>query len=123
VRFLVDECLHTSLLDSAHKEGHAADHVNYLGLGGFTDRKLMAVILGQDYTFVTNNRSDFLTLYGNVTLQAGLIVIVPNVNPDRQRRLFEAALKHIGQRQIVNTVIEVTYYQGANIRCHEYSWP
>jgi hypothetical protein len=82
----------------------------------------MAIILGQDYTFVTNNRSDFLALYGNVSLHAGLIVIVPNVSPDRQRKLFEAALVHIGQRAIVNTVVEVTY-QGAGIRCHEYRWP
>ena len=122
MRQQVGECLHTSLLDSAHAEGLAADHVNYLGLGGFTERRLMAVILGQDYTFATNNRSDFLALYGKVSLHAGLIVIVPNVNPDRQRRLFEAALKHIGQREIVNTVVEVAF-QGASIRCQEYHWP
>ena len=43
MKLLVDECLHTSLLDLAHAAGHAADHVNYLGLGGTTDRKLIAV--------------------------------------------------------------------------------
>jgi hypothetical protein len=37
VKFLVDECLHNSLLELAHKAGHAADHVNYLGLASFKD--------------------------------------------------------------------------------------
>ena len=45
-------------------QGHTADHVNYLGLGGLKDWQLMGTIRHQDYTFVTNNRSDFLALHG-----------------------------------------------------------
>lgn len=71
VRFLIDECLHTSLLKLAHEAGHIADHVNYLGLGSSKDWALMKVILDQDYTFVTNNRTDFLALYGRLQLHAG----------------------------------------------------
>jgi len=56
VKLLIDECLHTSLRDIAHAEGHMADHVNYLGLGGLKDWELMSRILEKDYTFVTNNR-------------------------------------------------------------------
>jgi uncharacterized protein DUF5615 len=77
---------------------HLADHVNYLGLGSSKDRQLMATIRAQDYTFVTNNRSDFLALHGQETLHAGVIIIVPSVTPARQRELFSAALKHIGAR-------------------------
>jgi predicted nuclease of predicted toxin-antitoxin system len=121
LKFLIDECLHTSLVELAHAAGgHAADHVNYLGLGSSKDWQLMALVVEQDYTFVTNNRSDFLALYDQAPLHARLIIIIPNVVPDRQRQLFDAALKHIGQGEIINSVIEVEYF-GAEVRCTEYS--
>jgi hypothetical protein len=88
-------CLHTSLVELAHAVGHAADNVNYLGLGGLKDCKLMGTIRQQDYTFVTNNRSDFLALHGREPLRAGVIIIVPSVTPVCQRELFSATLKHI----------------------------
>jgi hypothetical protein len=52
VKLLIDECLHTSLVEPANAAGHVADHVNYLGLGCSKDRQLMATIRAQDYTFV-----------------------------------------------------------------------
>ncbi len=122
VKLLVDECLHTSLVELAHATGHAADHVNYLGLGGSKDWQLMATIRTQDYTFVTNNRSDFLALHGREPLHAGVIIIVPSVTPVRQRELFSAALQHIGARDLTNTVLEVKYV-GDRIQCSEYSLP
>ena len=70
VKLLIDECLHTSLVEIAHAAGHLADHVNYLGLGSSKDWQLMATIRSQDYTFVTNNRSDFLALHGQEPLHA-----------------------------------------------------
>jgi predicted nuclease of predicted toxin-antitoxin system len=91
-KLLVDECLHVSLVDLARAAGRVADHVNYLGLRGFKDWKLIAFVLKHDYTFVTNNRSDILELYKNAPLHAGLIIIVPNVTPARQRESFQAAL-------------------------------
>ena len=108
-KLLIDECLHTSLLEFAHAAGHVADHVNHLGLGSSKDRELMRLILEHDYTFVTNNRSDFLALYRGAQLHAGLVVIVPNVRPLLQRELFQALLSFIGQRDLVNTVVEVEY--------------
>jgi predicted nuclease of predicted toxin-antitoxin system len=77
-----------------------ADHVNYLGLGGLKDWELMSRILENDYTFVTNNRSDFLDLHGQEALHPGVIIIVPNVTPDLQQELFRAVLKHIGTRDL-----------------------
>ena len=93
MKLLIDECLHTSLVEVAHAVGHVADHVNYLGLGSSKDWQLMATIRAEDYTFVTNNRCDFLVLHGKEPLHAGVIIIVPNATPVRQRELFAAALK------------------------------
>jgi predicted nuclease of predicted toxin-antitoxin system len=122
VKLLIDECLHTSLRDIAHAAGHIADHVNYLGLGGLKDWELMSRILENDYTFVTNNRSDFLDFHGQEALHPGVIIIVPNVTPDLQQELFRAALKHIGARDLTNTVVEVKYAR-SRIECSEYVLP
>jgi predicted nuclease of predicted toxin-antitoxin system len=122
VKLLIDECLPTSLVQVAHSAGHLADHVNYLGLGSSKDWQLMATIRAQEYTFVTNNRSDFLALHGQEPLHAGVIIIVPSVAPARQRELFSAALKHVGARDLTNTVVEVRY-AGTRIECSEYALP
>lgn len=82
----------------------------------------MRAIREQDYTFVTNNRSDFLDLHGREPLHAGVIVIVPNVIPSQQRELFAAALKHIGTRDTTNTVVEVRFVKD-EIQCSEYELP
>jgi len=121
-KLLIDECLHTSLLGLAHVAGRTADHVNYLGLGGFKDWELMSLVLEKDYTLVTNNRLDFLDMYRRAPLHAGLVVIVPNVKPVLQRELFQAALGYIGQRELVNSVVEVEYC-GSGIVCRQYPMP
>jgi predicted nuclease of predicted toxin-antitoxin system len=90
VKRLVDECLHTSLVELANAAGHVADHVNYLGLGNSKDWQLMAIIRQQDYTFVRNIRPDFLYLYEQEPLQTGVIIIVPSVIPLRQRNYAPA---------------------------------
>lgn len=122
MKLLIDECLHTSLVEVAHAAGHTADHVNFLGLGGYKDWKLMARIREQEYTLVTNNRADFLGLHGKEALHPGVIVIVPNVSPTAQRDLLTAALKHIGTRDLTNTIVEVRY-AGKQIICAQYLLP
>jgi predicted nuclease of predicted toxin-antitoxin system len=118
-KLLIDECLHTSLLALAYASGHIADHVTYLGLGSSKDRELVKFSVERDYTFVTNNRSDFLALYRRTPLHAGLVIIVPNVKPALQRQLFETALGLISKRDLVNTVIEVAY-SDEQIECRQY---
>jgi hypothetical protein len=44
------------------------------------------------------------------------------VTPLRQRELFSAALKHIGARDLTNTVVEVNY-AGSEIVCSDYALP
>ena len=121
-KLLIDECLHTSLLELAHTAGHIADHVTYLDLGSSKDWELVKLVVERDYTFVTNNRTDFLALYRRTQLHAGLVIIVPNIKPALQRQLFEAVLHLIGERDLVNTVIEVGY-SGEEVECRQYPLP
>jgi predicted nuclease of predicted toxin-antitoxin system len=121
-KLLIDECMHTSLVELAQLAGHVTDHVNYLGLSGSKDWRLMKVIKEREYTLVTNNRSDFLALFTREAFHAGLIVIVPSVPPPQQRELFRAALKHVGKRDLLNTVVEVDY-RGSAIECREHVFP
>ena len=82
----------------------------------------MEILIERDDTFVTNNRFDFLTLYKKEAFHAGLVVIVPNVTPARQRDLFNAVLDHVGSRELINTVIEVSFGH-QKIECVEYAYP
>jgi predicted nuclease of predicted toxin-antitoxin system len=122
MRILIDECLHTSLVTAAHDAGYVCDHVNFLGLGGYKDWQLMAKIRDEEYTFVTNNRTDFAALYGREGLHAGLVIIIPNVVPSRQRELFRTALAHIGDRDLINAILEIDV-AGDSATCREYPYP
>ena len=97
MRFLIDECLHESLVGVARGAGFEASHVNHLGLSGKKDWELARRIVADEFTFVTNNRVDFIRLFAKMDLHAGLIVIVPNAVPSLQRALFEAAILHLGE--------------------------
>jgi predicted nuclease of predicted toxin-antitoxin system len=88
MRFLIDECLHESLVGLAQAVGFETTHVNYLGLSGRPDWALAERIMKDEFTFVTNNRADFIRLFGKIHLHPGLIVLVPNVVPSLQRALF-----------------------------------
>jgi hypothetical protein len=98
------------------------EHVNFLGLGGRKDWQLMIRIRDEDYTLVTNNRTDFAALYAKEELHAGFVIIVPNIVPSRQRELFRAALSHIGKRDLMNAVLEVDL-AGTVAICREYPHP
>ena len=122
MRFLIDECLHESLVGVAHAAGFDATHVNHLGLSGKPDWALAERISKDEFTFVTNNRADFIHLFGSMELHAGLIVLIPNVVPALQRALFAAALRYLAGRDLVSTVIEVTL-EGTVVTCVEYELP
>ena len=95
MRLLIDECLHESLVGVAHRAGFEATHVKHLGLSGKADWELAERIVEDEFTFVTNNRVDFIRLFAKMELHAGLIVIVPNAVPAVQRALFEAAILYV----------------------------
>jgi predicted nuclease of predicted toxin-antitoxin system len=122
MRLPIDECLHTSLARVAHQAGYACDHVNFIGLSGAKDWQLMDRIRAGEYTFVTNNRVDFESLHREEEIHSGLVIIVPNVVPELQRELLRAALAHIGDCELVNTVLEVDLTD-AGITCREFPYP
>lgn len=97
-------------------------HVNYLGLSGQPDWELAECITEDEFTFITNNRVDFIRLFGNMELHAGLIVIVPNVVPTLRRALSEAAIQYLAGRELINSVMEVIL-EGKRVKCVEYYLP
>lgn len=122
MRFLIDECLHESLVKVAHGAGFEATHVNHLGLSGKPDWGLAERIAEDEFTFVTNNRVDFIRLFGRMELHAGLIVLVPNVVPGVQRALFKAAIQYLAGKDMVNSVVKVSV-EGKTVKCVEYPLP
>lgn len=108
MKFLIDECLHTSLVAVAQNGGHDCSHVNWLGLSGETDWDLMPRIVADDFTFVTNNARDFRKLYARQGLHAGLVIILPQVLPQLQRELFSLVLQELDGNELVNEVIEIS---------------
>jgi predicted nuclease of predicted toxin-antitoxin system len=122
MRFLIDECLHESLVGVAHGAGFEATHVNHLGLSGKHDWEVAERVVNDEFTFVTNNRVDFLRLFAKIELHAGLIVIVPNAVPSVQRALFKAAILYLAGRDLINSAIEVSV-DGKVVKCVEYPIP
>ena len=113
MKFLIDECLHTSLVSTATDQGHEAYHVNWLGLSGTTDWNLMPKIVADGLTFVTNNARDFRKLFAREPIHAGLIIIVPQVTPSLQRELFSLVLSELDSvAALLNEAIEVTIEDG-----------
>lgn len=109
MRFLVDECLHHSVVAVAQERGFEASHVNWLGLSGTSDWDLMPHILQNDYTFLTHNARDFRKLYGKEELHAGLVIIIPQLVPRDQCALFAAILDQgVLIDGLVNEVVEVS---------------
>ena len=82
----------------------------------------MSKVRAEEYTFVTNDRTDFTALYSGEELHAGLIILIPNVTPSRQQEFFKAALLHITGRDLTNSVLEVDVV-GLAIVCREFSHP
>ena len=108
MKFLIDECLHTSLTDVANKAGHEAHHVTRRGWSGFKDHQLREVVLREEFVFATNNARDFRKLMGEIDLHAGLVVIVPNITPGVQCELFRRALVEVAKvPDMINRVIEI----------------
>ncbi|WP_299171151.1 DUF5615 family PIN-like protein [uncultured Brevundimonas sp.] len=108
MNFLIDECLHTSLVEVAIGRGHEGTHVNWRGWSGVQDWNLMQPILEEIFVFVTNNAKDFRRLHAGVELHAGLVILIPNVTPLLQRQLFDAALDEVDRDpDLVNQSLEL----------------
>ena len=121
IQFLVDECLSPGLLDVAREHGFNAYHVTRRGWGSDSDPQLLARILDEDLTFVTNNWKDFRPMISRTELHPGVVAILPNVRRERQMVLFAAALAEITRPDppldMVNTVLEVDH--NANVERYD----
>jgi predicted nuclease of predicted toxin-antitoxin system len=121
-KFLIDECLHTTLVKVAHDRQYEAYHVVHLGMAGSKDHELMARIEAEDFTLVTNNAVDFRRRFREQAVHPGLVILIPSVTPSVQRLLFSAALGFIGERDLLNRVIEVDL-KGKTSVIREYEFP
>jgi predicted nuclease of predicted toxin-antitoxin system len=123
LEFLVDECLHPSLVDVANEMGFAAYHVDRLGLKGSPDWELLDRAGSRNLTLVSNNAIDFRKLYARTDIHSGLVLILPMVRPPRQRILFRAVLSIVtGRADLINRVIEVDQ-DGDTILLREFELP
>jgi predicted nuclease of predicted toxin-antitoxin system len=121
--FLVDECLHPSLVEVANEMGFAVYHVDRLGLKGTPDRQLLQRCEEQNLTLVTNNAIDFRKLYARAMIHSGLILILPALRPQKQRLIFRAALRAVmGRSDLINHVIELDQ-EGESIILREFELP
>jgi predicted nuclease of predicted toxin-antitoxin system len=108
MRFLIDECLSINLVSTAAQAGHEAKHVAHAGMAGWQDWNVLRHASEGNFVLVTNNASDFRRLYATEAVHAGLIIIIPNVNRDRQIQLFRGALALLATvGEPINRVLEI----------------
>ena len=70
----------------------------------------MPIAIADSFTFVTNNAADFLRLFGQEEAHAGLIILLPSVEPSLQRELFEVVLDELGDSEdLFNQAIKVWF--------------
>ena len=126
MQFLIDECLSRRLVEIAIDREFFAIHVVDLGLQGNPDWAIVRRAVSDGYVLVTNNAKDFIPLVGEEEIHCGLVCL--NVSDglasrDTQCRLFEIALKELGENEPVNKVIEITLDSDAEITTKRYDWP
>ena len=108
MRFLIDECLTVEFAREAEKAGFEAHHVAHLGKTSWKDWAIRDHAIKGDFVLVTNNASDFRTLYAGKDLHPGLVILVPNVVQAKQVLLFRVALKRLAElSDAINKVLEV----------------
>jgi hypothetical protein len=108
-RFLVDECLSTTLPLVAHQLGFDCSHINHLGLVSIKDWHLVETIVDGNWTLVTNNAIEWRGRYRSSTtllIHPGVVFVIPNVRRLEQQRLFATALNWVrGQQDPGNALV------------------
>lgn len=135
MKFLIDECLAPSLAELAREAGHPLSaHVVRRGMGGWSDARIMARVLEEDWTLVTRNADDFRPRAGSassrpcyvgVPLHAGLVCLNPPAGARiaEQELFFRAALRVIGPNgDLANEVLEV-WPDDDGLRVDRYAFP
>ena len=102
---------------------------------GHKDRELKSIIIGGEWTFVTNNSIDFRGPadkpgssgeYADVTLHAGLVCITApgGLSLAIQRQLFELILNDLVRNgDLINQVLEVVLDRGGEVQATRREMP
>jgi hypothetical protein len=107
--FLLDEHLTPALRVVGARLGALVLHVNDIGLAGHGDSKITQEAFERSAILVTRNAIDFLRLYRERELHAGLIVILPDLDFVQQLRVFEQVVVRVAPGEdLVNKVLRVT---------------
>ena len=134
-KILIDENLSPSLAADAQQKGFLCSHVNHLGKTGTKDWELKRVILEGDWTFVTNNSTDFRGPasepgssgeYADVRLHAGLVCIdAPfGLNLDFQRQIFGLVLDDLAKnRDLTNQLLQIDVRKDGRVQLERFALP
>jgi predicted nuclease of predicted toxin-antitoxin system len=110
MKFLIDECLTIDLVTAAFESGHPAEHIVRIGKAGLKDWNVVNYARQGDFCLVTNNAEDFRKLYAAEPLHPGLIILIPNVNRERQLALFHEVLALLATMdEPINQMIEADF--------------
>ena len=134
-KILIDENLSRSLASAAQRKGFLCSHVNHLGKTGTKDWELKRVILEGDWTFVTNNSTDFRGPtsepgssgeYADVRLHAGLVCIdAPfGLNLDFQRQIFGLVLDDLAKNgDLTNQLLQIDVRKDGRVQLERFALP
>ena len=134
-KILIDENLSPSLAADAQQKGFLCSHVNHLGKTGIKDWELKRVILEGDWTFVTNNSTDFRGPanepgssgeYADVRLHAGLVCIDAQfgLNLGLQRQIFGLILDELAKNgDLINQVLQVDVRKDGRVHLERFALP
>jgi predicted nuclease of predicted toxin-antitoxin system len=115
--------LTVELAREAERAGFEAHHVAHFGKTSWKDWAIRDHAIKGDFVLVTNNASDFRTLYAAKNLHPGLVILVPNVVQEKQILLFRVALKRLAELgDAINKVLEVDI-AGDEITLRLYDFP
>ncbi len=122
MKFWIDECLTPALVGCAHSHGYEATCTRDRGKLGTPDDELLALAVGEEFVFVTNNHADFVGLCGSAELHTGLVVL-PQRRREAQPPPFDKTIAHIERHAataseapgdwMLNRVVEVDDRSGA----------
>ncbi len=126
MKFLIDECLSPDLTEIAWNAGFECAHIAWVGRQGGADWQHVEHAIGDDWVFVTNDTTDFVTLVGREEMHPGLVCLnfaVGHNAKESQKRLFRHALQHLAGLDPVNEVLQITLDASGRVITERYRWP
>lgn len=95
MKLWIDECLSPTLVKRANRRGYWATCNRDRDLLGASDKALHERVIEEEAVFVTNDEADFVALYRQVDLHAGLLILPQAETREALWPLLDAALDYI----------------------------